>query len=88
MIVVKRLRMEGFIVMDFADQDTRALADLTAWVQSGQIRVVEDIVDTHQEEEETTLPKIRRKKNTSSDCSIKMETSLNHSKTFTSKSRW
>ena len=45
MIVVKRLRMEGFIVMDFADKDAEALAALRAWLESGQIKVVEDIVD-------------------------------------------
>lgn len=45
LVVVKRLRMEGFIVMDFADQDDRAIADLSGWVRDGQIRVVEDIVD-------------------------------------------
>ena len=45
LIVVKRLRMEGFIVMDFAKQDREALADLQAMVAAGQITVVEDIVE-------------------------------------------
>lgn len=45
LIVVKRLRMEGFIVMDFTDEDEKALADLEAWVEDGKIKVVEDIVD-------------------------------------------
>ncbi len=45
LIVTKRLRMEGFIVMDFADQAEKASADLAGWVQSGKIKVVEDIVD-------------------------------------------
>ncbi len=45
LIVVKRLRMEGFIVMDFAAQDAKATADLQQWVASGQIKVVEDIVE-------------------------------------------
>ena len=45
LVVVKRLRMEGFIVMDFADQDAKAVADLSGWAASGQIRVVEDIVE-------------------------------------------
>ena len=45
LVVVKRLRMEGFIVMDFADQDAKANADLKDWVDTGKLRVVEDIVD-------------------------------------------
>lgn len=45
LVVVKRLRMEGFIVMDFADQDKGAIAALENWVQAGQIHVAEDIVE-------------------------------------------
>ena len=45
LIVVKRLRMEGFIVFDFPDETPKALADLQGWVASGQIKVVEDIVE-------------------------------------------
>ncbi|SDX79515.1 hypothetical protein SAMN05444336_11083 [Albimonas donghaensis] len=45
LVVVKRLRMEGFIVMDFADKDAEAEAALSGWVASGAIRVVEDVVE-------------------------------------------
>ena len=45
LVVVKRLRMEGFIVMDFADDDEKALTDLRRWVAEGQVKVVEDIVE-------------------------------------------
>jgi NADPH-dependent curcumin reductase CurA len=45
LVVVKRLRMEGFIVMDFAEQDATALRALRTWVASGQIKVFEDVVD-------------------------------------------
>lgn len=45
LVVVKRLRMEGFIVMDFADRDATALRALQTWVASGRIRVFEDVVD-------------------------------------------
>ncbi len=45
LVVVKRLRMEGFIVMDFAQEDAKALRALQTWVTSGQIKVVEDIVE-------------------------------------------
>lgn len=45
LVVVKRLRMEGFIVMDFARDDAKALRALGHWVASGQIKVFEDIVE-------------------------------------------
>ena len=44
-VVVKRLRMEGFIVMDFARDDAKATRALQAWVQQGKIKVTEDIVE-------------------------------------------
>jgi NADPH-dependent curcumin reductase CurA len=45
LVVVKRLKMEGFIVFDFADQDEKAEQDLESWVEKGQIKVVEDVVE-------------------------------------------
>lgn len=45
LVVVKRLRMEGFIYFDFADRDARALSDLKRWVDEGKIKIVDDIVD-------------------------------------------
>jgi NADPH-dependent curcumin reductase CurA len=45
LIVTKRLNLRGFVVMDFADQYDRALADLKSWVESGQLKVYEDIID-------------------------------------------
>lgn len=45
LIVTKRLRMEGFIVMDYIDQESEANADLHRWVGEGKLAVVEDIVD-------------------------------------------
>jgi NADPH-dependent curcumin reductase CurA len=45
LIVTKRLLMKGFIVMDFADGHHRATADLSGWVESGRLRVVEDVLD-------------------------------------------
>jgi NADPH-dependent curcumin reductase CurA len=44
-MVVKRLRMEGFIVMDFAAGDAKAEADLRRWVAEGRLKVAEDIVE-------------------------------------------
>ena len=45
LIVTKRLTLRGFVVMDFYDRQEAALADLRAWVTSGQIVVREDIID-------------------------------------------
>ncbi len=45
LIVTKRLTLGGFVVMDFADQNDRALADLQSWVASGQLKVQEDVID-------------------------------------------
>lgn len=45
MVVVKRLRMEGFIVMDFHEDDAKAQSDLERWVAGGEIKAVEDIFD-------------------------------------------
>jgi NADPH-dependent curcumin reductase CurA len=45
LIVVKRLRVEGFIVMDFYDQSMKAIAELMAWVNAGKLKVQEDVID-------------------------------------------
>ena len=45
LIVVKRLVMQGFIVMDFMAQRDKALADLQAWISSGKLKVQEDVID-------------------------------------------
>jgi NADPH-dependent curcumin reductase CurA len=45
LIVTKRLTLRGFVVMDFADRNDKALADLQGWVASGQLKVREDIVE-------------------------------------------
>ena len=45
LIVVKRLIMQGFIVMDYMKERDRALADLQSWVASGKLKVQEDVID-------------------------------------------
>jgi hypothetical protein len=45
LIVTKRLTMTGFIVTDFAARREAALAELRGWVERGEIKVVEDILD-------------------------------------------
>ncbi|HTX51164.1 MAG TPA: zinc-binding dehydrogenase, partial [Caulobacteraceae bacterium] len=45
LIVTKRLRVQGFVVMDFYEGKAAALAELQSWVVAGKIKVQEDIVD-------------------------------------------
>jgi NADPH-dependent curcumin reductase CurA len=45
LLVVKRIRMEGFIMSDFADKDEEAERDLSAWTGDGRLKVVEDVID-------------------------------------------
>ena len=45
LIVTKRLRMEGFIVMDFYDQRAVAEARLARWVEQGRIKAIVDVID-------------------------------------------
>jgi NADPH-dependent curcumin reductase CurA len=45
MLISKRGRMEGFIVLDYMDRAAEAVADLDAWVRSGQITYRTDVVE-------------------------------------------
>ena len=45
LIVVKRLTLQGFVVMDYDSEREHALADLQCWVAAGTLKVHEDIVD-------------------------------------------
>jgi NADPH-dependent curcumin reductase CurA len=45
LLVIKRIRMEGFIVSDFADRDADAERDLAAWHADGRLKVVEDVIE-------------------------------------------
>jgi NADPH-dependent curcumin reductase CurA len=42
-MVVRRIRMEGFLVMDFAPQFGEARRDLESWLDSGQITSYLDV---------------------------------------------
>jgi hypothetical protein len=44
-LVVKRLRMEGFLVSDYLGEWVSAEEQLAGWVGSGQIKVLEDVVE-------------------------------------------
>lgn len=45
LIVTKRLRLEGFIVSDYASEWPDAVADLSRWIATGDLKVLEDILD-------------------------------------------
>jgi NADPH-dependent curcumin reductase CurA len=44
-LIVKRLRMEGFLVSDFIGEWAKAQEELAGWVASGDLKVLEDVVD-------------------------------------------
>ncbi|MCG2584410.1 NADP-dependent oxidoreductase [Massilia sp. TS11] len=44
-LLVKRARMEGMVVFDYAERYHEAIATMGAWLQAGQMRSKEDIVD-------------------------------------------
>lgn len=44
LLVTKRLRMEGFLVSDYSHLDTDANHNLSQWAASGQLKVVEDVL--------------------------------------------
>jgi len=45
LLVVKRIRMEGFVVMDFYDRRKQAEDALGQWISEGRLKVREDIID-------------------------------------------
>jgi hypothetical protein len=45
LLVTKRLKMQGFIVMDYVGLLAQAEKDLAQWSADGRIKVVEDIID-------------------------------------------
>lgn len=45
LVVTKRLRMEGFIVLDFDDRRGQAEDELATWVAEGRLKVYEDIIE-------------------------------------------
>lgn len=44
-LLVKRARMQGFLIFDYAQRFPEALRELEGWVRAGQIRHREDILD-------------------------------------------
>jgi hypothetical protein len=54
-LLVKRARMEGFLVMDFAREYPKALAEMARWVKSGQLKSREDVYEGIENFNETFL---------------------------------
>ena len=44
-LLVKRARMQGFLIFDHVERHPEALRELESWVRNGQIRYREDILD-------------------------------------------
>lgn len=44
-LLVKRARMQGFVIFDHPEHQAPARADLAAWVRSGQLQYVEEVLD-------------------------------------------
>ena len=45
MILMQRVRVEGFIVLDYADRYPEAIQALGTWMAEGRIKVRTEIVD-------------------------------------------
>ncbi|HEY0382692.1 MAG TPA: NADP-dependent oxidoreductase [Candidatus Elarobacter sp.] len=44
-LLVKRARMQGFLLFDYADRFEEAIAQLTKWLRAGKLRYREDVLD-------------------------------------------
>jgi len=44
-LLVKRARMQGFLIFDYAPRFAEGLAALTEWVRAGKIRYREDVLE-------------------------------------------
>ena len=64
MIVSMRIRMEGFVVFDFAEQYPKALKELAQWLAEGKIQRKETIVTGGLKEAEQALVDLYGGKNT------------------------
>ena len=54
-LVIRRCRMEGFILIDYFDRAGEALADLTSWIQDGSLKHAEDIQEGFENTPKTFL---------------------------------
>jgi NADPH-dependent curcumin reductase CurA len=54
-LVTKRIRMEGFVVMDFFNRRREAEMQLKSWIEEGKLKPVADIVDGFEKMPETLV---------------------------------
>ncbi|MFT7651837.1 MAG: NADPH-dependent curcumin reductase CurA [Limisphaerales bacterium] len=54
-LVIRRCKMEGFILIDYFDQAPAAIAELSAWVAEGKLKHAEDIQEGFENTPETFL---------------------------------
>jgi NADPH-dependent curcumin reductase CurA len=64
MLLVKRARMQGFLVFDYVKQYGDALREMAGWLQSGELKTREEIVEGSIEDFQPTLMKLFRGENT------------------------
>jgi hypothetical protein len=44
-LIIRRARIEGFLVLDYADRSVQALSRMAAWVKDGRLKYRETVVD-------------------------------------------
>jgi NADPH-dependent curcumin reductase CurA len=44
-LLINRARMQGILILDFADRFSEGLTDLAGWLKQGRIKYREDIVE-------------------------------------------
>jgi NADPH-dependent curcumin reductase CurA len=64
MLLVKRSRMQGFLVFDYVKQYGDALREMAGWLGDGTLKTREEIVDGSIEDFQPTLMKLFRSENT------------------------
>jgi NADPH-dependent curcumin reductase CurA len=64
MLLVKRSRMQGFLVFDYVKQYGDALGEMAGWLQSGKLKTREEIVEGSIEDFQPALMQLFRGDNT------------------------
>jgi NADPH-dependent curcumin reductase CurA len=64
MLLVRRARMQGYLVFDYADRYGAAIAELAGWIRAGQITVKEHVVRGTIDDFPDTLQMLFRGENT------------------------
>ena len=63
-LLVRRSRMQGFLVFDYASQYEAAIAEMAGWVADGRLKVKEQVVDGSIDDFPDTLQMLFRGENT------------------------